>query len=93
MARLEPGMYFRHLSAPMFSITPRATLLSLFLLAVLIFCGGVRFARQVESVPADAQTLALLEARFAEYLADPAGTASPAEDVLARLAERKQQWK
>jgi putative addiction module component (TIGR02574 family) len=50
-------------------------------------------ARQVESVPADGQTLALLEARFAEYLADPSATGSPAEDVLARLAERKRQWK
>ena len=50
-------------------------------------------ARHVESVPADAQTLALLEARFAEYLTDPATTSSPVEDVMARLAERKRQWK
>ena len=50
MARLEPGGLFRHPSAPMFSVTPRAILLSLFLLAALIFCGGMRLARQVESV-------------------------------------------
>ncbi|MEI9894162.1 MAG: addiction module protein [Chthoniobacter sp.] len=50
-------------------------------------------ARQVENAPTDAETLALLEARFAEYLADPAAAASPAEEVFARLAERKRQWK
>jgi putative addiction module component (TIGR02574 family) len=50
-------------------------------------------ARQVENAPADAQTLALLETRYAEYLANPTATASPAEDVFARLAERKRQWK
>ena len=50
-------------------------------------------ARQLEGAPADAQTLALLEARFAEYLAKPDEAASPAEEVFARLAERKRQWK
>jgi putative addiction module component (TIGR02574 family) len=50
-------------------------------------------ARQVEKAPADAQTLALLEARFAEYLANPTSAASPVEEVFARLAGRKQQWK
>jgi signal transduction histidine kinase len=34
----------------MFSITPRATLLLLFILAAMIFCGGVRLARQEETV-------------------------------------------
>jgi putative addiction module component (TIGR02574 family) len=50
-------------------------------------------ARQVESAPADAQTVALLEARFAEYCANPDTTAHPMEEVFARLAERKRQWK
>lgn len=50
-------------------------------------------ARQPESSPADAQTAALLEARFAEYLAHPETTASPAEEGFVWLAERKRQWK
>lgn len=50
-------------------------------------------ARQLEKSPADAETVALLEARFAEYLANPETTGSPAEEVFARLAERKRQWK
>jgi putative addiction module component (TIGR02574 family) len=49
-------------------------------------------ARHVESAPADAETVALLEARFAEYLADPT-TSSTVDEVFARLAERKRQWK
>jgi putative addiction module component (TIGR02574 family) len=50
-------------------------------------------ARQLENSPADAQTIALLEARFAEYLANPEATGKPTEEVFARLAERKRQWK
>ena len=85
MARLEPGRYFRHLSAPMFSITPRATLLSLFLLAVLIFCGGVRFARQVESVRLERDREALR--RFSGELQDELQRLEVLyESDLARLA-------
>jgi putative addiction module component (TIGR02574 family) len=50
-------------------------------------------ARQIDKTPADSQTLALLEAQFAQYVADPESAGSPAEEVLARLAERKRQWK
>jgi len=49
-------------------------------------------ARQVESTPADADVVKLLEARFADYLADPS-QASPAETAFERLAERKRTWK
>ena len=50
-------------------------------------------ARQTENSPADAQVVALLESRFAEHLANPAKTADPVDEVFARLAERKRQWK
>jgi len=47
----------------------------------------------VENAPADAQVVALLEQRFAQHLADPEGRAGTVEEVFARLAERKRQWK
>ena len=48
-------------------------------------------ARPLESAPANAETVAMLEERFAQPLADPAGTSSSAEEVF--LAERKRRWK
>lgn len=50
-------------------------------------------AQYLKDAPPDAQTFALLEARFSEYLANPTASASPADEVFARLAERKRQWK
>ena len=49
--------------------------------------------RQLEGKPADTQTLALLEARFSHYLNDPTNTPGSVDEVFARLAERKRQWK
>lgn len=49
-------------------------------------------AREVERAGADENTLALLNQRFEEYLQDP-DQARPLYACLARLAERKRQWK
>jgi putative addiction module component (TIGR02574 family) len=49
-------------------------------------------AREVERAGADENTLALLNQRFEEYLQDP-DQARPLDACLARLAERKRQWK
>ena len=49
-------------------------------------------ARQLEGAPPDANVVALLEQRFADYLADPSQARS-ADEVFTRLAERKRQWK
>lgn len=49
-------------------------------------------ARQLEAAPPDANVVALLEQRFADYLTDPS-QGRPATDVFTRLAERKRQWK
>jgi putative addiction module component (TIGR02574 family) len=45
-------------------------------------------AEQSRQSPVDAELVRKLEARFAEYLADPS-KGSPAEEVFARLAQRK----
>jgi len=49
-------------------------------------------AQQVGSAAPDADVIALLENRFADYLADPS-QARPMEETFARLAERKRPWK
>jgi putative addiction module component (TIGR02574 family) len=49
-------------------------------------------AQEVERGGVDENTLALLNQRFEEYVQDP-GQAQPHEACLARLAERKRQWK
>jgi hypothetical protein len=49
-------------------------------------------AREVERAGVDENTLALLNQRFEEYVQDP-GQAQPFDACLARLAERKRQWK
>jgi putative addiction module component (TIGR02574 family) len=49
-------------------------------------------AREVESAGADEGTLSLLNRRFAEYVQDPT-QAQPLDTCLARLGERKRQWK
>jgi putative addiction module component (TIGR02574 family) len=49
-------------------------------------------AREVEGAGVDENTLALLNQRFDEYIRDP-NQAQPLDACLARLAERKRQWK
>jgi len=49
-------------------------------------------AQEVERGGVDENTLALLNQRFEEYAQDP-GQAQPLDACLARLAERKRQWK
>jgi len=49
-------------------------------------------AQQVRSVAPDEDVIALLENRFADYLADPS-QARPMDETFARLAERKRTWK
>jgi hypothetical protein len=48
--------------------------------------------REVERAGVDENTLALLNQRFDEHLQDP-DQARPLDACLARLAERKRQWK
>jgi putative addiction module component (TIGR02574 family) len=49
-------------------------------------------ARQVEGAGPDANIVEILEKRFSDYLTDPS-QGRGAEQVFARLAERKRQWK
>jgi putative addiction module component (TIGR02574 family) len=49
-------------------------------------------AQEVERAGVDENTLALLNRRFEEYVQDPA-QGEPLDACLARLAERKRQWK
>ena len=49
-------------------------------------------ARQVEGEAPNENIVELLEKRFSDYLADPSQGGS-ADDVFARLAEHKRQWK
>lgn len=49
-------------------------------------------ARQTEAAPANAKIVELLEARFAEYLADPSKAGSE-DEVFTRLAARKRECK
>jgi len=49
-------------------------------------------ARQVEGEAPNANIVELLEKRFSDYLVDPSQGQS-ADDVFARLAEHKRQWK
>ena len=49
-------------------------------------------ARQVEGEASNANIVELLEKRFSDYLVDPSQGQS-ADDVFARLAEHKRQWK
>jgi hypothetical protein len=49
-------------------------------------------ARQVESEAPNANIVELLEKRFSDYLVDPSQGRS-VDDVFARLAEPKRQWK
>ncbi|MBV8277190.1 MAG: addiction module protein [Verrucomicrobia bacterium] len=49
-------------------------------------------AREVERQGVDENTVALLNQRFEEYLQDPEQVL-PLDACLARLAERKRQWK
>jgi putative addiction module component (TIGR02574 family) len=49
-------------------------------------------AQQVEVAGTDAKIVELLEKRFSDYLADPS-QGRPADEVFARLAGRKRQWK
>jgi putative addiction module component (TIGR02574 family) len=49
-------------------------------------------ARQVEGVGPDANIVEVLEKRYLDYLADPSQGRS-ADEVFARLAEHKRQWK
>jgi len=49
-------------------------------------------AQQVEGEAPNANIVELLEKRFSDYLVDPSQGQS-ADDVFARLAEHKRQWK
>ena len=49
-------------------------------------------ARQVEGAGPDTNIVEILEKRFSNYSADPS-QGRGAEEVFARLAERKRQWK
>jgi putative addiction module component (TIGR02574 family) len=49
-------------------------------------------AGQLDAAGPEAKVVELLEQRFAAYLADPS-QARPADEVFARLAERKRRWK
>lgn len=49
-------------------------------------------ARQGEAAGPDANVVELLEQRFSAYLAD-ASQGRSADEVFARLAERKRRWK
>ena len=49
-------------------------------------------AQEMENSPANAETVALLEERFAQYIANPSATAGSVEEVFARLVERKRSW-
>jgi putative addiction module component (TIGR02574 family) len=49
-------------------------------------------ARQVEGEAPNANIVELLEKRFSDYLVDPSQGQS-ADEVFARLAEHKRQWK
>jgi len=49
-------------------------------------------ARQVESAGPEDNIVELLEKRFSDYLLDPSQGQS-ADEVFARLAEHKRQWK